>query len=212
MSEFDCATQWRSLPVGTYTEARKGWVSENTGLCMERAAWFQEVGWRQKARHQGSTCYPVWLSGVKELGFRAKRECEVWLQTLLQGDPASNGSLSAAVLAMSSEPKHWTWVLSRDWWLRRRSSYRRCAYVGSIERVEGFLKIDVCIRAGSILSRGPSTSIINDPIPVCMWLCSWDDFYMLVEACGLLLFSSFWYPVIEYRNCFKMIQKVKTPI
>lgn len=30
----------------------------------------------------------------------------------------------------------------------------------------GLPHVDVCIRAGSILSRGPSTSNINDPHPV----------------------------------------------
>jgi hypothetical protein len=36
-----------------------------------------------------------------------------------------------------------------------------------------------------------------------IWLYFENDFYMLVEKCHVLLFSSFLYPVIECRNCFK---------
>lgn len=71
--------------------------------------------------------------------------------------------------------------------------------------------------AGRELALGSSPSIAHVAhIRVHLWLCLWNDFYMLVETCSMLLFSSFLYLVIEYGNCFKTTQMVNydlvTPI
>lgn len=36
--------------MDAYKEGRNGWISGSAGLCVERAAWFQEIERRPKAR------------------------------------------------------------------------------------------------------------------------------------------------------------------
>lgn len=67
----------------------------------------------------------------------------------------------------------------------------------------------IYIIQGNTLALGASTDIIY----VIHINTHTSDFisemtFMLMEECGMLLFYSFLYLVVEYRNCFKMTQIV----
>ena len=179
MSELDCATQWQSVPVGTYTEGRKGQASEDIGLCLARAAWFQEVGCGQKQDIKGLRA-PQCDSGSEGARFwKRARAWGVGPDATPEG-PTQQGSLSAAVLAEASELTRQMLCLHGQRWTCGGPPQDRRLY-----------------QSRQRTARGPSTSFINDPHPcVCVTLfLKW----LLYAGGGMwpvtflfILISSYW--------------------